>query len=327
MERIIFLRVGWMDKYEGLEGDKITGGGSFVQREGYGHEIFNFKPNNGKLYGYAKSPGETINIRRIAKFPVNNDFIDDVTVIWVAGKPTGGVFIVGWYKNSRVYRNYKNRPNEFNPFNEDDKFVYIVEAKTEDCELLPRDERIIEIPTGKGGMGQSNVWYADSDEHNKFRTMVLQYINQENIPQDYVKEKAKSRQKGKPIQIDPLKREKVEKNAVEEAIKFYENLGYTVSSVEKDNLGWDLEAILGNDTFKIEVKGLSASDIIFELTANEYRKMEDYKKEYIICVVTDALNSNIKLHRFLFSKSSNHWEDDDGNHLNFQEIISARCSI
>lgn len=318
-----------MDKYQGPEEHKPSGGGSFVDKEGYGHEIFNFKSHDGKTYGYVKPVGETINIDRIAQFPVENDFIDNVTVVWTASKPkVNGIFIVGWYKNARVYRNYKKRPDEpINPSNKEDKFLYIVEANSEDCFLLPNDERVFPIKRGKGGMGYSLVWYANTDENKDFRTMVLKYINQRLIPQEYIKKWSKARQKGKPVQVDPFKRKCVEDSAVNETTKFYENLGYSVDSREKDNLGWDLEATLGNETLKIEVKGLSGSEVIFELTPNEYQKMGEFKEEYIVCVVTDALNSSHKLHRFLFSKENNEWEDRDGNHLNFQEITSARCSI
>lgn len=327
MEKIVFFRIGWMDKYQGLEEDEISSGGSFVEKEGYGHEIFNFKSYNGKMYGYVKPPGATINIDRIANFPLNNDFIDDVTVIWAASKLTGGVFIVGWYKNAKIYRNYKKRPGEANIFNKDDEFVYIVEADSDDCILLPWDERVLEIKKGKGGMGQSLVWYADKDEHKNFRTIVLEYINQGVNPIKYIKKTSKARQKGKPMQIDPLIRKNIEDCAVKETINFYEKLGYIVNSKEKDNLGWDLEATLGNETFKIEVKGLSGSQVMFELTPNEYKKMEEFKNEYIICVLTNALNPSRKLHRFLYSNKSKMWEDQNDNCLDFQEITSARCSL
>ena len=129
-----------------------------------------------------------------------------------------------------------------------------------------------------------------------------------------------------PLQVDPEKRKKVEDNAINETTKFYEKLGYSVNSVESDNKGWDLEVSLGNKMFKVEVKGLSGSEIIFELTPNEYDKMKKFKEDYIICVLTNALNSDHKLHRF-FSDTDDIWEDTEGNILNIQEMISARCSI
>ncbi len=59
MDRIVFLNVTWMERYEGLKGDdrQVSGGGSYVDKYGYGHEIYNFKNINGKVYGYAQPRG------------------------------------------------------------------------------------------------------------------------------------------------------------------------------------------------------------------------------------------------------------------------------
>ena len=53
---IIFLRIGWMEHYRGLDGDAIDGGGDFVKKRRYGGEIFNFQPFNGSVYGYVHPP-------------------------------------------------------------------------------------------------------------------------------------------------------------------------------------------------------------------------------------------------------------------------------
>src|SRR5260370_30837201 len=56
--RMVFLRIGWMDRYQGIScGDAISGGGAYVAEHGYGHEIFNFKPFQGNVYGYVQPPG------------------------------------------------------------------------------------------------------------------------------------------------------------------------------------------------------------------------------------------------------------------------------
>lgn len=54
---MIFLNTAWMERYGGLLGtdSKISGGGSFVDEHGYGHEIFNFEEIDRKVYGYALS--------------------------------------------------------------------------------------------------------------------------------------------------------------------------------------------------------------------------------------------------------------------------------
>ena len=48
-------------------------------------------------------------------------------------------------------------------------------------------------------------------------------------------------------------------------ISYYEKLGYIVTSVERDNVGWDLTAVLGERELKLEVKGLSGSQVVVEL--------------------------------------------------------------
>ena len=72
---IVFLRIGWMTRYDGLgRNDEIRGGGKFVAERGYGHEIFNFRRSGGMVYGFVQTPGARfndplgpgINIQRIA---------------------------------------------------------------------------------------------------------------------------------------------------------------------------------------------------------------------------------------------------------------------
>ncbi|GHV73665.1 hypothetical protein AGMMS49940_09670 [Spirochaetia bacterium] len=57
---------------------------------------------------------------------------------------------------------------------------YFAVAKSTDATLLPVDERIIEIPRGKNGMGQCQVWYADAKENQEFVKSVKEYINNYN---------------------------------------------------------------------------------------------------------------------------------------------------
>ena len=92
-------------------------------------------------------------------------------------------------------------------------------------------------------------------------------------------------------QPDPFLRKKVEDIAVEETTRYFTSEGYVVDSVEKDNVGWDLEAVHGKVKLRLEVKGLSGPDICVELTPNEYAKMQEYCDSYQLCVVTSALTN------------------------------------
>ena len=68
-----------------------------------------------------------------------------------------------------------------------------------------------------------------------------------------------------------------------------------VNSFEKDNVGWDLEAVKNKEKLLIEVKGLSGNEVVSELTPNEYAQMKNNIVNYRICLVTNALDKNPKL--------------------------------
>ena len=324
---MIFLRIGWMNRYQGQTGsDQIRGGGAFVEQHGFGHEIFNFQPSEGRVYGYVQPPGSgynqphgpAIGIHRLGAGDAD-EFMSGVLVIWVATSPQGGSYIVGWYANATVYRNWQPPPANANRRYGGVDFGYYVTALSDDAVLLPPDERLFEVPRGEGGMGQSNVWYADSPEHHQqIREDVLRLVATRRLPF--------GSGSSTPVQTDPFLRQKVEHAAVEITTAHYSRLGYTVDSVENDNLGWDLCAVFGQNQLKLEVKGLSGPDIRVELTPNEFDKMRKHLDSYRLCVVTNALTSPT-LTVFSYSQDTQRWEDSDGQVLAIDEIVAARCRI
>ncbi|MDC9606062.1 hypothetical protein [Xenorhabdus griffiniae] len=60
---IIFCNTGWMNQYDGIDGDSLRDGGSYNE-ENIGLEVCNFTNVNGFVYGYVQSPGN-INIERL----------------------------------------------------------------------------------------------------------------------------------------------------------------------------------------------------------------------------------------------------------------------
>ncbi len=134
---------------------------------------------------------------------------------------------------------------------------------------------------------------------------------------------AKSGRIGSPRQLDPLLRQRVEDAAINEVIQHFTEIGYSVDTFEKDNLGWDLEAVLGNETLRLEVKGLSGSAICVELTPNEFQKMNEHRDSYRLCVVTEALTAPT-LAVFAFAPNAERWEDQDGRSLILERLIAAR---
>lgn len=314
---MIFLNIGWMKYYQGLGNDKIKGGGAFVKESGYGHEIFNFLPYKGYMYG-AVGGTKSIRIDRLGT-SLKDVSIDGVLVIWCSRSPLKGTVVVGWYKDATIYQYYQKSPKNSNRKYEGEKFGYIIKAKKEDCTLLSIDKRIFEIPRKTGGIGQHNVWYADKAGNVRLKQKLLEFIKKGRISESKPKN-------GKSWQTNFLKRQKVEKAAIYEVKKYYGELNYKVESVEKYNKGWDLEATLNNKLLKLEVKGLSQEEILIELTPNEYAKMQEYKNSYRICVVTNTLD-NPSLRIFSFSPENGEWEDDNGNRLKIAEKVGARMSI
>lgn len=81
--------------------------------------------------------------------------------------------IVSWYRHADVYREWKNNG----------EWDYNISANAENCHLLPVDEQTFIMPRagakGKGmGMGQSSIWYADSEYAQKeFVPEVVKYID------------------------------------------------------------------------------------------------------------------------------------------------------
>ena len=179
------------------------------------------------------------------------------------------------------------------------------------------DQRNIVVPRGSGGMGQSNVWFADSPVVSKWVSEVKRTMGGE----------VTDGRRASVRQQDPIKKAKVERAAIELVTAYFEAMGYVVSSVEKDNVGWDLEASENGIILLLEVKGLSGSEAVAELTPNEYKQMSGNRKsDYRLCIVTSALNKP-SLSVFSLNHVSGKWgSETDGAILSFKEKIGAVVS-
>ncbi|WP_207425689.1 DUF3883 domain-containing protein [Pedobacter sp. SYSU D00535] len=321
-DRLLFLNTGWMDLYQGLANDSIRGGGKHVQREGWGGEVYNFKPHRGNCYAYVQpkidrkyNNPSTIKLEKLGGSK-SDQKIEGITVVWTASDPdNGGTKIVGWFRNATVYRTLQDAPSGSGRLISGASFGYFVSAKVEDCTLLPKDNRVKVVERAKKGwMGQSNVWYAD--QNPDFVREVRAYIKNRGVPPV----------PNPPRQPDTLRRIEVEKAAVDLVTRHFTSLEYQVESVERDNVGWDLEARRERLTLKIEVKGLSGKEVVAELTANEYKKMKEFQSEYRLCIVTSALE-NPTLHMFYYSVENLAWIDEKGRRLGLEEKVSATAFI
>ena len=179
MQEIIFLNTGWMYDYKGLIGrdSEIKDGGSFVNDEGYGLEIFNFKEIDGEVYGYVQPMGLN-NLNKLGGTS-DDEYVEDILIVFTAKYEKGGTYIVEWYKNATFFKEYQETNLKERKF-KNEYLGYYAKAEAKNVTLLNTDERLAfpSIPRGvKGGMGQSNVWYADSDLGKEFAEKVRNYID------------------------------------------------------------------------------------------------------------------------------------------------------
>ena len=171
---IIVFRVAWMNNYNGIVGDPPIGGGAFILANGYGSEIFNFRPYGGKMYGFVE-PGyspepKSINIGRLGASKTSSK-VSEILVVWVARNPiTRILVVVGWYKNAKIHKDRQTPPGFWNrkqPNGNQAKYFAVADA--DDCKLLPVGMRNLEVPTGKGGIGQNNLWYMEGCKGKGFK--------------------------------------------------------------------------------------------------------------------------------------------------------------
>ncbi|SHM42502.1 protein of unknown function [Chitinophaga jiangningensis] len=326
-DKIIFFNTGWMDFYKGLKNDKIQGGGRHVEQTGWGHELFNFQEYRGNYFGYVQPKIDrthgnpsTIRIEKLGASP-EEDKIENVTVVWTARDPNNhGNYIIGWYKKAFVYRYCQPASDKSNRWFKSEFVGYFTKAEIANCRLLSVDERIFKVPRqGKGWMGQSNVWFAE--KQSKFVKKVEKYIETGIVPAA-----SKINDHGMGRQMDVLKKAKVEKNAILAVTQYYKRLGFSVKSVEKDNLGWDLTATNSKTQLTLEVKGLSGKSIAAELTPNEYAHLKSNNEFARLCIVTNALDKP-ELNIFSYSLETNYWTSPEGLILQLNPIISARAIL
>lgn len=335
--QILFCNIGWMERYKGItDTDKIIGGGRYVKDNSEGGEIYNFLNRNGYCYGYVQPvnssrniTGGTINIEKLGA-PKGANSISNVDVIMTATSPTeGGTYVIRWYKNATIYRDkqyFDISQGSFGLDTQGNQYGYRFYAPYTEATLLPRDQRTLKIPraTGKspvkGGMGQSNVWYAQDLKDEDFFKKVRDLIGSD-----------RSKFSRKNIHSKP----NIEKNKLVETVAIalttahYESYGYVVDSKEKDNRGWDLEASTENIILKIEVKGLSGKIVNIELTPNEYKAFIAVENQFLyrLSVVTECLTESPKLHIFSYNIPSSSWINEDGQRLKVIEKHAATISL
>jgi hypothetical protein len=262
--------------------DRIIGGGRYVRIQKRGHEVCNFVDAGGFMFGYVQPVGSHIKLEKLGASK-DADQLEGVDVVITAHRPRGDTVIVGGYRDATVYRDLQPlaMPTALHKKNGVCGFRFT--SLVEDVKLLSPDDRSEVVPRGKGGMGQSNVWYAENAS-KAWITRVRQLL-------DGTKTFGPSKRKRLPP--DVFKNAQVEDAAMNLAWAHYEARGYDLKDVSKANRGWDLEATSGKLTLRIEVKGLSGKVASIELTPNEYKALLKNALDYRLCIITDALASPV----------------------------------
>ncbi|ATS62659.2 MULTISPECIES: protein NO VEIN domain-containing protein [Xanthomonas] len=296
-----------MDRYDGP--GNISGGGSYIRDNGVGAEIYNFKPSRGTCYGYAMSGHSAgIDLRNLAPDQrwERGDALHGVDVVFMAKHKDHGQVVVGWYRNATVFHKQYLKRRGTIPGMHFEQRHYLCSTDAANATLLTEEQRTFVIPyapkDGAGYAGQSNVWYPERSSNpqvpaliKKLRTLIEAGDGVELAPDEHQERTVSKngRKRGKP---DAARNALVEAAAVDAVSEHYEFLNYVVKRVEKENLGWDLEVSHGAKKHKIEVKGVSADTIYFELTPNEYRMLREHPETYQVSVVCSALDIPVLYH-------------------------------
>lgn len=314
MPRYIFLRTAWMKHYEGVnENDIPVGAGWWVNENEDGGEVYNFHPIRDHYYGFARiQMGRSLRIERVGAI-ANADSVNDITVVFFGRNPqTGGQYIIGWYQHATLYRHTQQLANNLRgnqPF-------YLTKAQVTNGYLVQEEDRIFEVPDD--GPGQTNAWYVE-EYNDAYLTEVKRYIA---TPENYIRRQPHRIINGNAWQRDAEKRKRIEIAAMDMVANYFAARRYSVEYRHTENLGWDLEATLNNQTLLLEVKGLSGEFSAVDFTPNEYLNTKRNRKHYRICVVSNTLSANKKLEIFYWNGGD--WISNENKILQIREIVSAR---
>lgn len=315
------INIAWMKRYEGRAADDPV----FANNFGYfgrlgnspsdAHEQWNFADTDGKVYGNVPR-SSSISVRRLGA-AAGADHVDGVLVVFFSRDPAEDILkVVGWYQHARVHQHpaYSHHRAGLTVGSS-------IRAEKADAVVLPVADRTVIVPTAQtvsGGVGQSPLWYADEHPQKvaEIRALVASFNSRRVGARG-------GKPRGGPRQADVEKRLAVEKVAMDMALNYYDGS----IDVSKAALGWDIEAEDIEGVLRVEVKGLSGSEVSVELTPNEYRKLQEYRDRYVIFVVTGALAQRPLAHIFRFHTESETWRSAAGQSLQFQETIAARAFL
>ena len=108
--KMMFFNICWHRLYEGPRpDDKTDSNQEYFTQDGHdwGEECYTFLQDDGYLYFHG--PTEEDKTIRLENLEAGNTdaFIDDILTVFVSTDPVScGRYIIGWYKNARVFRGF-----------------------------------------------------------------------------------------------------------------------------------------------------------------------------------------------------------------------------
>ncbi len=341
MPDIIVFHMAWMAKYDGDRASLNAGGFKYVAENGSGGEMFNFRKIDGTCYGYVPPTGN-LHLEKHFDVPRQADRLEGATVVWTAPHPEqGGRAVVGVWRDATIYRQVQHPTGKLarRRLFDGEAASYLCSAQAENCVLLEPDARPIfvwpgQARNGESWPGQQKVFYPKpgSPALERLNRILKDVASQQTPKGEPATRKPKAGRSR--WQVDVERRRRIEEAAVLAVGTKLEGLGFTIKSVEKENLGYDLVATRGDDVLHVEVKGRSGSDVSAELTVNEFDCLRNYQKSrnpkahYRIAIVTDALIKPTINEFVMVRGQKSQWCTLDGEwRLDFEERMAARLTV
>lgn len=275
IQKLVLLKTAWCDWYDG---DEVTGNFGYVEEHGpsSGHERFNFRrTSKGVFHGYIPPIGKH---HSLPNPPEPNNW----TVVWVSKKPgTSGVRIVGVYFDA-----------SFDP----EGGSYKVAGETIGYCVTARDGFVVppELRTEafKSPIKSGPCFYLRGGDKDSERRALANYLSKE-IVRLLGEAEAEADILTGHIRFPSSEHiRKVEKAAIDFVWKHFESRRHTMTDRQKDNVGYDLEAVSGKTKLLLEVKGTSGSTPYAYITANERAKASgSAEQDWRMCMVTQALTA------------------------------------
>ncbi len=294
-QRVVFGRIGWLPRYNGVREGRPKGGGSY-NKTNLGNEFLNFASIKGRLYGFFRAGKKTTNIDRIQP-GVTQDKVDGVLVVFVAVDPTrGGQKVVGWYENATIYRSTSPRPRDIKDGGPaGNRRMFCVEADIEKACLIPTELRECPVPSGREAMGTSNVAYCfDASGKRTWKPWmqyVLKYVQNYEGPNVLRDETCEAEQveaaelvieTAAGFETNPQIKSAVEKHAMKLARRHFKKRGF---SVEDRFRPYDLLCTKGTETKYVEVKGTRSLGHAVAMTKNEVDFLNTHSASSVLFVV------------------------------------------